>query len=429
VRDTILAAIEHRFGQTNTCRTVLKKLAVAKPALPISFAEKSVEMMILGRLFPKVASTAFAVSSVFHSSYAEAHVKWFAPYIVGASPEPVRTTLSNSWFWTAIAMVLVFFVATRAIEKLPVGQQIMAGFDKISAPLWSRADDFMRVVIGAFFVAVFAVGGVYLTPDLKTPSELVSWAQLLIAALIFSRRTQIIAAAGIIALWILALRDYDFFHLLDYLALGVSVSAYLALEASNSEVWRKHRFEVLRWGVAIALMWSSLEKFAYPNWFYPLVVEKPFLTFGMPRDVFIPMAGVAEFTMGFGLIWTPLVRRLSAIALFFIFNAAVYPFGRIDLVGHALIMAIIVLIAADPERQLHFLPAIRRKLTAVPAGLLIAVILFVTSYWGLHRVFYGPQGLEGSSAAEMATHSHSPEHPHGPQAPVQMGDPQGHSNR
>jgi len=60
-------------------------------------------------------------------------------------------------------------------------------------------------------------------------------------------------------------------------------------------------------------MWSSLEKFAYPDWFYPLVEEKPFLTFGMPRDVFIPMAGVAEFTMGFGLLWTPLVRRLSAI--------------------------------------------------------------------------------------------------------------------
>lgn len=46
-----------------------------------------------------------------------------------------------------------------------------------------------------------------------------------------------------------------------------------------------------------------------PDWFCPLVEEKPFLTFGMPRDVFIPMAGVAEFTMGFGLIWTPLVRR------------------------------------------------------------------------------------------------------------------------
>lgn len=40
---------------------------------------------------------------------------------------------------------------------------------------------------------------------------------------------------------------------------------------------------------------------AYPEWFYPLVQDKPFLTFGMPRDVFISMAGAAEFTLGFGL--------------------------------------------------------------------------------------------------------------------------------
>ncbi|WP_258118586.1 hypothetical protein [Mesorhizobium onobrychidis] len=143
----------------------------------------------------------------------------------------------------------------------------------------------MRAVTAAFFVPIFAVGGVYLTPDLKTPSEWVSWAQLLIAALIFWRATMPLAAAGIIGLWVLALRDYDLFHLLDYLALGVAVAGYLILASVDNEAWRKHRFEVLRWGVAIALMWSSLEKFAYPNWFYPLVEEKPSLTFGMPRDV------------------------------------------------------------------------------------------------------------------------------------------------
>jgi hypothetical protein len=278
---------------------------------------------------------------------AQAHVKWFAPYIVGAPPQPIGTTLANAWFWTGIALALAFFLATRAVEKSSAGETILSEMDRISDPLWKRLDEFLRIIIAGFFVAIFAVGGVYLTPDLNTPAEWVSWTQLLIAGLVFPRRTRPFAAAGIIGLWLLALRDYDIFHLLDYLALGVGVAAYLVLEASSDPEWRKHRFEALRWGVAIALMWSSLEKFAYPEWFYPLVEEKPFLTFGMPRDVFIPMAGVAEFTMGFGLIWTPLVRRLSAIALFLIFNAAAYPFGRVDLVGHALIMAVIVAIAAD----------------------------------------------------------------------------------
>jgi hypothetical protein len=345
---------------------------------------------------------------------AQAHVKWFAPYIVGAPPRPISATLADTWFWLGIVLVMVFFLATRAVEKTSAGEAILGGLDRLSDPLWGRLDDFVRVVIGAFFVAIFAVGGVYLTPDLKTPSEMVSWAQLLIALLIFSRRTQPLAAVGIIGLWLLALRDYDIFHLLDYLALGVGVAAYLVMEASSNSEWRKHRFQALRWGVAIALMWSSLEKFAYPDWFYPLVLEKPFLTFGLPRDVFIPMAGVAEFTMGFGLLWTPLVRRLSAISLFVIFNAAVYPFGRVDLIGHALIMAVIVAIAADHTREVYFLPKLKKALTGIPVGLTVALMLFVASYWGLHSGFYGSQGT-AAAGVERVTHTPDVEHPHGGQ--------------
>lgn len=341
------------------------------------------------------ASIAFATITL----PAQAHVKWFAPYIVEAPPQRIAETLTDRWFWTGILLVLAFFLATRWVEKTRAGQAILAGMDKVGNRLWLRLDDFMRFVIAAFFVAIFAVGGVYLTPDLKTPNEWISWMQLVVAGLVFSRRTQPLAAAGIILLWVLALFEYQFFHLLDYLALGVAVAAYLVLESSSREEWRKHRFEVLRWGVAIALMWSSLEKFAYPDWFYPLVEEKPFLTFGMPRDVFIPMAGVAEFTMGFGLLWTALIRRLSAIALFIIFNAAVYPFGRLDLVGHALIMAVIVAIAADPTPQTRF--AIRRPLWTIPASLVVAMLVFAGTYWGLHSLLY-PDARPGATQAKTA---------------------------
>ena len=357
---------------------------------------------------------AAAIPLALAATPAFAHVKWFAPYIVGAPPQPVMNTLTNLWFWLAIVLVLAFFLATRFVEKQPVGQAVTDGLDRLTNPLWLRLDDFVRCVIGAFFVAIFAVGGVYLTPDLKTPAEWVSWLQLFIAFGVFSRKTMPLSAAGIIVLWALALTEYDFFHLLDYLALGVAVAGYLVLASSNNENWRKHRFEMLRWGVAIALMWSSLEKFAYPEWFWPLVEEKPFLTFGMPRDVFIPMAGVAEFTMGFGLLWTPLVRRLSAVALFIIFNAAVWPFGRIDLVGHALIMAISVAIAVDPTKEWHFLPAIRNSLRGVPAALVVALALFAGGYWGLHQAFYGREGVVEEP---MTTHTFDPDHPH--EAPLE----------
>jgi hypothetical protein len=357
---------------------------------------------------------------------ADAHVKWFAPYIVEAPPQRIMETLTDRWFWLGIFLVLVFFLATRAIERTRIGEGILGAFDKVTGPLWARGDDFMRFVIAAFFVAIFAVGGVYLTPDLKTPHEWVSWMQLVIAALVFSRKTMPLAAAGIIGLWLLALTQYELFHLLDYLALGVGVAAYLVLAASDKPEWNKYRFVVLRWGVAIALMWSSLEKFAYPDWFYPLVEEKPFLTFGMPRDMFIPMAGIAEFTMGFGLLWTALIRRLSALTLFVIFNMAVYPFGRLDMVGHALIMAVIVIIFADPTPQVRF--AIRRTLAAIPVTLVATMAVFAMSYWGLHHALYGADGVSGvaatnnTSAAARATHTHDPEKPHAaPAAPAPSG--------
>jgi len=351
---------------------------------------------------------------------AEAHVKWFAPYIVDAAPQPISATLTNVWFWTGIGLVLAFFLAALTVERTFIGRGILSGLDRVSTPLWSRSDDFMRAAIGGFFVAIFAVGGIYLTPDLKTGSELISWAQLLIAACVFSRRTMPIAAAGIIALWVVALREYDLFHLLDYLALGVGVAAYLVMASTDNPKWHARRFMALRWGIAIALMWSSLEKFAYPEWFYPLVEEKPFLTFGMPRDVFIPMAGVAEFTLGFGLLWTPLVRRLSAAALLLIFFTAVYPFGRVDLVGHALIMAALFLVAADPCREAKAI-AVKvpttlprfGNLASVPAGLTVALVVFAMGYWGLHGAFYGAEG--NVQPTEMSTHTHNVEHPHGPQ--------------
>ncbi len=181
------------------------------------------------------------VAAILLAGPAEAHVKWFAPYIVGAPPQPIGATLADTRLARHCAGYGVLS-GDKGGGKTSAGEAIPTGMDRLSDPLWKSLDDFVRVVVGPFFVAVFDVGGVYLTPDIKTPSAMVSWAQLLIAMLIFSRRTQPLAAAGIIGLWLLALRDYDIFHLLHYLALGVGVAIYLVLEASSKPEWRKRRF-------------------------------------------------------------------------------------------------------------------------------------------------------------------------------------------
>ena len=418
-REPPLIEIKDRCG--HRARTVRKTSVQKLMEFKVTFRRPTVGRRPLWTLLGTAAGTVAATLGAV--TPAHAHVKWFAPYVVGAAPAPLGETLSNVWFWVGIALVLAFFATTVVAERSPVGGRVSAILDRISNPLWVRGDDFMRAIVAAFFVAIFAVGGVYLTPDLQTPNEWVSWLQLLIALLVFPRRTMPLAAAGIIGLWVIALRDYDFFHLLDYLALGLGVAGYLALASNPQGKWYHHRFAVLRWGVAIALMWSSLEKFAYAEWFYPLVEERPFLTFGMPRDTFIPMAGVAEFTMGFGLLWTPLIRRLSAVALLIIFTAAVYPFGRIDLVGHALIMGTLFLIAADPTPSGLSLKKLAPALASVPVGLLAAMVVIAGSYWGLHAAFYDydQPAQVPAPGGQLLTHIPNAEHPHAMAAPPVQG--------
>ena len=331
-----------------------------------------------------------ALALLLFATAASAHVKWFEEYEVSGRPVPIATTLSLPSFWLAIGLVLFFFIATTLIERRAPGFAATRVLDRATGPLREHGDGFMVAVLGAFFVALFAMGGTYLTPELRTSAGWVPWAQLVIALLVVPRRTRPVAGLAIVLLWALTLRDYDLFHLLDYLALGLGLAGYLLLSGLPDERWHDRRFAVLRWGIALALMWSSMEKFMYPQWFLPLLEEKPFLAFGIPFGPYTTMAGVAEFTLGFGLLWSPLVRRLSAAFLFAMMFAAVYPFGRVDLIGHATILASLLVVIADPIRAeaLEVAPHDRRATLFVPAGLAIALAVTMLSYAGLHRLIY-----------------------------------------
>nr|WP_315051038.1 DUF305 domain-containing protein [uncultured Brevundimonas sp.] len=341
------------------------------------------------RLGSKITRNALTLVTLGVPSIAYAHVKWFEAYEVSAKPVSIQTTLSLPFFWVGIALVLGFFLVTSFFEAKRPGQVVMGGLDKATSLISKNADGFLVGVLCAFFLALFAMGGTFLTPELKTDAAWVPWMQLVIAMLIVARRTRPIAAAMIVLLWVLTIGSYDLFHLFDYLALGLGIAGYLLLSGLPDGKWHDRRFAVLRWGIALALTWSSMEKFMYPQWFLPLLEEKPFLAFGMPFGPYTTMAGVAEFTLGFGLLWSPLIRRLSAVALFALMFAAVYPFGRVDLIGHATILAALLVVIADPlcDQALEIAPR-RRRALFVPAGLAIALAVTMGSYAGLHHLIY-----------------------------------------
>lgn len=364
-----------------------------------SYNRQKVSLSLPGGVL--LAATAMAPSAAL------AHVKWFEAYEVAAKPVPILNTLTLPYFWLALLLVLGFFLAATLIERRQLGTLAIRGLDGATSALRNHADPFLLSVLAAFFVSLFAVGGSYLTPDLKTQSELVPWAQIVVAALIPMRRTRPLAAVAIIVLWLFTLRDYDLFHLFDYLALGLGLAGYLLLSGMPDGKWHDRRFGVLRWGIALALTWSSMEKFMYPQWFMPLLEEKPFLAFGIPFGPYTTMAGVAEFTLGFGLLWTPLVRRLSAAALFALMFAAVYPFGRVDMIGHATILASLLIVLADPQRAdaMEIAPKGRAATLLVPAGLAAALAITMISYAGLHNVIYDRVG--GQLAALLRPESNT----------------------
>ena len=130
---------------------------------------------------------------------------------------------------------------------------------------------FSAASVAFFFIAIWGLGGVLLTPELKTNSTLIGIIQLGIAAGMVSRRTMPLSALGIFTLYAVAVWNYGVFHLADY-PVFLGVAAYLALTGLQKNFFGARPIDVLRWAAGITLMWASIEKWAYPEWSYPLFI-------------------------------------------------------------------------------------------------------------------------------------------------------------
>jgi hypothetical protein len=144
----------------------------------------------------------------------------------------------------------------------------------------------------------------------------------------------------------------------------------------------------MRWSTAVTLMWASIEKWAYPEWSYPLFVSHPQMAMGFDPAFYMRAAGVVEFSLSFALIWTPLVRRCGAVMLVGIFVSAIAGFGKVDAIGHAPIIAVLLTIIIDDAKQ----SAEARRITRiefVPVVYAMSLVLFLGAYYGLHAVSFG----------------------------------------
>jgi hypothetical protein len=318
---------------------------------------------------------------------ASAHVKWFCAYDVAGQPVGLENVLCPDFEMLTGVSILALMTGS-VLDGTPLGTAMLEALNRATAWIRNNVEIIARAACAAFFIAIWGMGGVLLTPELKTDSTLVGAIQLGIAAGMLSRRTMPLSALGIFVLYGIAIDTYGLFHMADYpVFLGFAV--FLALTGLQTNLFGARPIDILRWTAGITLMWASIEKWAYPEWSYPLFIVHPTMSLGFTPDFYMRAAGAVEFALAFSLVWTPLVRRIGAIMLAAMFISACFPFGKIDMIGHSLIIvALFAIIADDARTKVSW-----RLSWWIPFAYASSLALFLGAYYYAHMALYGTSVL------------------------------------
>jgi hypothetical protein len=335
------------------------------------------------------AAAAVAFLSVAGSaSQASAHVKWFCAFDVAGQPRGLENVLCAD-FEGLVGLAALFLILGCLADGTALGDALLNALNRVTRAMRDNHEILIRAVAGFFFVTLWSKEGILLTPELKTTAAWIPWLQLAIAAGLISRRTMPLSGLGIVALFALAVHDYGVFHLADY-PVFLGLAAYLALVGLERDLLGVRPLDVARYSAGVTLMWASIEKWAYPEWSFPLFIEHPAVTMGFDGEFFMRAAGVIEFTLAFSLLWTPLVRRASAIVLAAMFIAATFEFGKIDVIGHAPIVVVLLAIIGD---DVAVVQRSRAFAIAAPVAYCVALVGFLAAYYFVHGWLFGTQIL------------------------------------
>jgi len=318
---------------------------------------------------------------------ASAHVKWFSAYDVAGAPLGLENVLCPDLQWL-VGLSLLALIGGCLVEGTESGRATLRSIDRVTAPIEQYTETMFRAGTAFFFISIWVLGGIILTPELKADSVWIGIIHLGIAAGMLSRRTMPLSALGIVLLFAIALWNYGVFHLADY-PVFLGVAAYLALTGLQKNLYGARPIDVVRWTAAVTLMWASVEKWAYPEWSYPMFIEHPNLAMGFDPEFFMRAAGAVEFALAFALMWTPLVRRFAAVLLTAMFITAVFEFGKIDLIGHTLIVIVVVAIAGDRKEE----PVTTHQQGLLAPAYAATLLLFLATYYVGHAVLYGSKPI------------------------------------
>ncbi len=268
---------------------------------------------------------------------ADAHVKWFTHTDVHDAPCGLHTVLSPI-FLTVLAAAILLVYAGFLLD-LVVARRY-PGWLGSGVAFAAVEERLVRAATGAYFICAADLGLVILTPDLPSRAPWVAIVQGGIAFFLVWRRTCVLAGVGILLLYADAVARFGIFHMTDYVFIpGLALyCASLSLPARRLMAMRE---PMLVASLAFSLAWTAIEKFLYPQWTDAVVASHPSIGFGVPVGWVVVIAGFVEFTLAFYLVTGRGLLRLGALGYAAIFLAAMSPFGRLDVFGHLIILAIL----------------------------------------------------------------------------------------
>ncbi len=101
---------------------------------------------------------------------ASAHVKWFCAYNVAGQPLGLENVLCPD-FELLVGISIVWLTFGSVVEWTFIGDAMLRALDRATQYIEENTEMIFRVGCVFFFISIWAVGGIILTPELKTNSN------------------------------------------------------------------------------------------------------------------------------------------------------------------------------------------------------------------------------------------------------------------
>jgi hypothetical protein len=310
-----------------------------------------------------------------------AHVKWFHDFSFLDSPLGFSDALTPLVAWLMLAMTVgigSLVLLDSVLSRSDMYHRLTGWFEsrKEHAPLVIRVGAGMTLLLSWQADAI-------LVPELAVSSDWVGWFQFALALVLIFPKMAPAAGVGIFILWLIALRDYGLFHMLDYL-LFVGVAVYLAVSSSANKWIKGFAIPALYLGLGFSLMWVALEKIVYPQWGTGILEINSYLALGIPIDIFLIFIAVSELALGFLLILGLLGRPLGLIITLVIFTTAL-TFGKTEVVGHTIIHAALIVFLLEGTGSYYRAPIdihrrLRLRIAFASVNFVLVTLIMYTLY-------------------------------------------------